>query len=142
MKIIPLSECKHGFTYHIHSRNLGIGVFNQETSGFVGIRRKFDDEFLFQEFHWDIGPPFGTVYPKEEIEKCPVEDLREYTGSVCGICGKEISRREGVDHSRPMPVEKRWRHKEPTDCENTTPCAKINKALFDYLKKLEEQNVS
>lgn len=77
MPVIPLTECKHGYLYHISSRNLGLGVFNEKTQGFVGIREKFYHEYLFTEYHWDIGAPFGTVNPKVLLDQCPIEDLQE-----------------------------------------------------------------
>lgn len=77
MKKIPLNECRHGFTYRINSRNLRYGVYNEVSKGFTGIRYKFGDRFLFTELHYDVGPPFGTVHPIEELEQCPIEDLRE-----------------------------------------------------------------
>lgn len=75
--MIKLEDCKHGYTYRISSRNLIYGVFNKPVNGFVGIREKFTREYLFTEFHWDTGAPFGTVNPLEELEECPVRDLRE-----------------------------------------------------------------
>ena len=75
---IPLSECKHGGLYRIHSRNLRLGVFKEGVKGFVGIREKFSHLYLFTEFHWDTGPPFGTVNPKEFLEDCPITDLDEH----------------------------------------------------------------
>ena len=74
---IPLEECKHGFGYRIHSRNLSYGVFNEKTKGFVGVREKFGCEYLFTEYHYDTGAPFGTVTPKSLDEECPIEDLSE-----------------------------------------------------------------
>ena len=74
---IKLDSCKHGYTYRISSRNLSFGVYNEEKQGFVGIRTKFGDRYLFTEYHYDTGAPFGTVCPKEELEKCPIEDLEE-----------------------------------------------------------------
>jgi hypothetical protein len=76
-KRIPLEECKHGSLYRLSSRNLGFGVFVEATKGFVGIRTKFDHRYLFTEFHWDTGEPFGTVLPQEYLEDCPLDDLRE-----------------------------------------------------------------
>ena len=76
---IPLEECKHGYLYKINSRNLTFGVFNSGQSntglsnGFIGLRVKFDETYLFTEYHWDTGPPIGTVHPKVELEKCPLE---------------------------------------------------------------------
>jgi hypothetical protein len=65
---IPLASCKHGFLYRLDSRNLRYGVFNEKTKGFMGIRRKFTMVFLFEEYHWDTGEPYGTVKPLEELE--------------------------------------------------------------------------
>ena len=75
---IPLTECKHGYLYRINSRNLRFGVFNENSKGFVGIREKFHNRYLFIEFHWDTGAPFGTVHPKELLEECPITDLVEH----------------------------------------------------------------
>jgi hypothetical protein len=79
MTHIPLEKCKHGHLYRIHSRNLELGVFNERTKGFVGIREKFWKLYLFTEYHADTGAPFGTVHPLEEIEECPVKNVRELT---------------------------------------------------------------
>jgi len=67
---IKLEDCKHGYVYRIVSRNLSFGVYDKSVQGFVGIRTKFGDRYLFTEYHWDTGEPFGTVCPKQEIEKC------------------------------------------------------------------------
>jgi hypothetical protein len=71
---IPLDECKHGYLYHIRSRNLTFGVFSKAISGFLGIREKFESRYVFAEYHHDTGPPYGTVWPKKELE--------EYTGII------------------------------------------------------------
>jgi len=76
-KYIPLEECKDGFLYKISSRNLTFGVYRAEVKGFVGIREKFGNEFLFTEFHYDTGAPFGTVFPKEGLEQCPITPINE-----------------------------------------------------------------
>lgn len=75
---IPLEECKDGHTYRINSRNLLCGVYKAAVKGFVGIREKLGREYLFTEFHWDTGAPFGTVRPIEDLlENCPVQSLEE-----------------------------------------------------------------
>lgn len=66
---IVLNECKHGYLYKVFSRNLSLGIFNEKTLGFTGIRNKFDYEYLDTEYHWDT--KFGTVHPKKELEECP-----------------------------------------------------------------------
>jgi hypothetical protein len=70
--MIPMDQCKHGGLYRISSRNLDLGVYNSNSQGFVGIREKFGYNYLFTEYHWDTGPPFGTVHPKEFLEDCPI----------------------------------------------------------------------
>ena len=82
MSHIPLDQCKHGFLYRITSRNLNTGVYNAKTKGFIGIREKFGDLYLFTEYHWDLGPPHGTVRPIEILEKCQTiidEYLEDHT---------------------------------------------------------------
>lgn len=74
---IPLEQCIHGITYKLHSRNLRIGVYDKQTKGFVGIRTKFGFRYLFTEYHWDTGAPFGTACPLAAIENCPFTDLSE-----------------------------------------------------------------
>lgn len=59
---IPLDELEHGRVYKVRSRNLVVGVWNAPSRGFLGIREKFGNRFLFQEFHYDNGPPFGTAW--------------------------------------------------------------------------------
>jgi len=131
---IALEDCKHGYTYRIHSRNLSLGVFNQETQGFVGIREKFGSFYLFTEFHYDTGAPFGTVRPHEEIEKCPIEDLREHLGTECQTCRKHVKfvRKAGNETGQ-------WIHLEPIDCKEARPVAVSNTALYQYLEKPSQE---
>lgn len=57
---VPMGECVKGRVYEIRCRNLLFGVYDGE-GGFIGIRTKFGSRYLFTEYHWDKGPPFGTV---------------------------------------------------------------------------------
>lgn len=72
---IKLEDCKHGGLYKIHARNFSLGVFDEKQQGFVGIREKFGDEYLFVEYHWDTGAPYGTVKPNEFIKMCSIKNL-------------------------------------------------------------------
>lgn len=69
---IPLNECLHSYLYKICSRNLRFGVFDSTQNCFYGIREKYDYEYIFPEYHYDCGPPYGTVTPKELICKCEI----------------------------------------------------------------------
>jgi hypothetical protein len=81
---IPLAELKHGGVYRIRSRNLNVGVFNEQTKGFMGIREKLGDRYLFAEYHWDIGAPFGTVHALEFLGMCPLVDIDSHNNTVEG----------------------------------------------------------
>jgi len=75
---ISIDDCRQGGLYRVFARNLKLGVSREKERGFVGIRHKMHRRYLFTEFHWDIGPPYGTACPLEEICECPVERLDEY----------------------------------------------------------------
>jgi len=104
---IPLLMCDDRALYRIYSRNLSFGVFSKASRGFVGIREKFGDLYLFTEFHWDTGPPFGTVHPKEKLEMLPEEmSLLESLGTV------------GEKSRRPMEFSQDWRYKDTSESCN------------------------
>jgi hypothetical protein len=71
MKKIPMSELKDGYLYEIDARNQNRGIWFESVKGFEIARRKFDDVFLFIEYEWETGPPFGTARAFREIEKAP-----------------------------------------------------------------------
>lgn len=67
---ISLNNCKDGYLYKIKARNSQLGIFSKKDSGFIISRKKFTYNYLFIEYHWDLGyEGFGTVKPLEELEK-------------------------------------------------------------------------
>jgi hypothetical protein len=68
---ISMHDCVHGGLYRLASRNLCIGVYSLDRRGFVGVRTKFDDTFLFTEYHWDCGEPCGTAKPIDMLGQYP-----------------------------------------------------------------------
>ena len=70
-KIIPIAECRSRWLYSMDSRNLSMGVYNDSNKGFIGVRTKFRDSYLFAEYHWDVGEPFGTAIPHSALEQIP-----------------------------------------------------------------------
>jgi hypothetical protein len=63
----PSSEpLEQGGIYRIQSRNLAAGVYDGK-GGFIGIREKFGDTYLFTEYGWEQGPPYGTVRLENRI---------------------------------------------------------------------------
>lgn len=63
-------DLTEGHLYKIRSRNLSSGVYDGK-GGFTGIRQKFGSRYLFTEYDWDNGPPFGTVVVKEDLGPVP-----------------------------------------------------------------------
>lgn len=148
--MIPKSECKHGYLYRIHSRNLILGVFNELTGGFIGLRSKFGDIYAFEEFHWDNGPPYGTVKPIEELEKLPEGiEVEESLGSFCGNCKmdctyvpfpdgpreKTFQRSDGTSYTSNISGE--WKHNEPGDCLEVLSYNKRNDVLEKWLAEMK-----
>ena len=76
---IALKDCKKGFVYLVYARNFFIGLFDGK-DGFVGIREKFGDKFLFTEYHWNNKENDGTVIPIREISEF---------GEYCHECGDD-----------------------------------------------------
>jgi hypothetical protein len=59
--MIKIEDCKDGFLYIIDARNATIGIYSKEEIGFVISRYKFKSNYLYLEYHWDI----GTIKPEE-----------------------------------------------------------------------------
>jgi hypothetical protein len=70
-KWIPMTKCKNGYVYYIHARNSHIGIYDEKEKGFIISRHKFNDNYLFTEYHWDTGAPYGTVKPIKKLCKAP-----------------------------------------------------------------------
>lgn len=70
----PKPTLERGHLYRIKSRNLPYGVFDGK-SGFIGIREKFLELYLFTEYDYDDGPPFGTVRVLEDLGPSGIEPI-------------------------------------------------------------------
>lgn len=68
---IPLEQCEDGWLYRIFARNASLGIFRANQKGFEIAREKFGNVYLFTEYHFDTGAPFGTVVPSKKLEKAP-----------------------------------------------------------------------
>ena len=136
MDSIPLKECKHRFLYRIHSRNLDFGIFNKENNGFVGLRYKSGDLFLFTELHDDLGHPHGTVRPLEELEVLPEEiALKTRIESIDAITKRLVAFDKPKSHGG-----RGWYFLDTGESsEDIDPVARQNKELFNWLKEKEEQ---
>jgi len=135
--MIPIDQCEDRRLYKIDSRNLSYGVYRAATKGFIGIRTKFCDRFLFEEYHWDTGEPHGTVRPEEATEHVLPEDIKlsESLGSECTTCGKPVEFVQVPDAESIVGKDSHWKHLEATDCDKVRPCRVPNKALFDWIEE-------
>ena len=70
---IPMEDLKPNFLYRINARNSSTGVWIPAQKGFLIAREKFGDVYPFVEYHYDTGPPFGTVKPIHEVGKFPID---------------------------------------------------------------------
>ena len=72
--MIPLEKCKDGFLYFLFARRSNCGIFNLARKSFTIRRTKLGHDYLFDEFHYETGEPFGTAVPLEELERAPILD--------------------------------------------------------------------
>jgi hypothetical protein len=68
---LRMNELISGGLYEIDARNASLGIWIYDQLGFLIRRQKMGDIFLFVEYHYESGSPFGTVRPYVFIEKCP-----------------------------------------------------------------------
>jgi hypothetical protein len=70
---VPLDAIEVGRAYVIHARNGGVGVAEREDGrlGYCLNREKWGDHFLFTEWDWAEGPPFGTAIPLRALNGEP-----------------------------------------------------------------------
>lgn len=71
MERMPMVDMVEGDVYRLVSRNLIVGVWRASTRGFIGIRRKFDSLYLFEEYHYEADPHVGTASPVNRIGRVP-----------------------------------------------------------------------
>lgn len=132
---IKIDECVNSCLYRISSRNLTFGIYCSDWKGFVGIREKFGAEYLFTEYHYDTGAPFGTVHPKEFLENCPLADLRESIGSFDAVTDREVAFDKPIADGG-----KGWYYLDTGEAsEVIRPASRGNQKLFDWLKEKEAQ---
>ena len=71
---LKIPNLKNGYSYTIYARNAYVGIWDKTEKAFLISRYKVgSNPFLFREYHWDTGEPYGTVKPLKLIEKSPFE---------------------------------------------------------------------
>lgn len=118
--IIPLV---HGHVYIIQGDNLKLGAYNQDTRGFVGVRRKFGNPYLVTEYTVSVLRDTNEVIPENIVIK---HDLG----------AKDIMTKRPVEH-----VEGRgWRFIDTQKFSQTiNPTIKHNGILLGALRRMSEK---
>ena len=96
---IPIDKCKDGYLYIIKARNADLGVYVKKEKGFHISRFKFKCNYIFMEYHWDTGEPFGTVKPIKELRdlsNVPYERLLKRLNDYMKILLYEIKAVKGT----------------------------------------------
>ncbi len=131
---VPIKDCIPGRVYRIRSRNLSFGVYDGK-EGFIGIRQKFGDRYLFTEYHWDQGEPFGTVYSQLDLG-IDVPDNIPLAESLETIDKKT---QRPVCFDKPVADGGRgWFFLDTNEAsELIRPVSVSNKELFEFLERIE-----
>lgn len=132
---IPMAACIKGRLYKFNARNFFVGVYDGD-QGFIGIRTKFGGRFLDTEYHWDQGPPYGTVREVEDTGiDCPTDiRLRTDLGTVDRITGRPM------EFDRPVKDGGRgWYFTDTGEAvgPDAKPCRDSNRALLQWLEQYE-----
>ena len=141
--LVPKEECLPRGVYEIYSRNLVVGVYRPETGGFIGIREKYGSFYLFEEYHWENGPPYGTVKPFRLITMLP-EDIEVKTnmGTLCDKCNKPTEWKADIDKETGAVLSMgKWYYKDTDEEICGSPVGVSNKKLLDFLKEIEEKEI-
>lgn len=142
---ILLEDCLNRHVYRLCSRNLGVGVYDAARLGFIGIREKFGERYLFLEYHWDYGGgPYGTANPLEDLGLLP---RRIQAKESSAVVDRETGRPVAFDRtetsiplirSRPDVLRPRgWYFLDTGEYASGIEAVSLgNQPLFDYLDRL------
>lgn len=134
-RLLPLEQCTVGTVYRVYSRNLLVAVY-AGNGGFVGIREKFGDRYLFTEYHWDCGPPYGTLRPLEVLGEVPDDVvLRERDTTRCSGCSQPVTF-DGPARDGGLG----WVHTDGSAlCADAFATSRTYRPLFDLLDRYESE---
>lgn len=140
---IPVGELEHGCVYEIVSRNLYVGVWDSQANngggGFIGIRQKFGDSYLFTEYEHTTGGNFGTARAFKKL------DVKLPKGIVIGIDVEFLDKTNGrlIEFTSPRPPYGTGRGWVYSDAKEEVPTDNVlrvqNKPLFDILYQLDKE---
>jgi hypothetical protein len=139
---VPLKDCIKGRVYRLRCRNLLVGVFDGK-DGFMGIRTKFGHRYLFTEYHWEQGAPFGTVAGAADLGIDVPEDIPivETLGSIDRDSKRPVER--DADATNPHYPERKgwWRYIDTGEVAGPEvyATAVANDELFAFLERIDKE---
>lgn len=143
-EFLPMSDMVDRRIYRIKSRNLWVGVWDAANKAFIGIRRKFGDRYLFAEYHWETGPPYGTANAISDLgvdvgDEIPLRENLE--GSWCNCPNdRRAEFRPDVPGTR---APGKWYHVDDgslLDAEaKDYSHGRMNYALFELLEPFDNE---
>jgi hypothetical protein len=75
---VPVGSLVPGHLYMIRARNACVGIYGHSPEAkpqyqhlYTIPRRKFTAEYLFDEYDWDTGEPYGTAIPLRDLGPAP-----------------------------------------------------------------------
>jgi hypothetical protein len=119
--------------YEIRSRNLNCGVWTGE--GFIGIREKLGDKYLFQEFFYDGENPVGTAEPIRWLGEIPADmEMTERYPTECEICGEACEYTPWAPGEVGNSYAGRWVCAVRNPDHKPSPISRTYTPLFDLLQ--------
>lgn len=77
---LKIQDLKDKHVYTICARNANVGIWIELEKAFMISRYEVSaTPYLFNEYHWDTGEPYGTVKPLKLIGKCSLEIKDSYS---------------------------------------------------------------
>lgn len=132
-------DCIKRRVYKLRSRNLSFGVYDGN-GGFIGIRLKFNDRFLFTEYHYDVSESYGTVADAIDIGIDISNDIpiKCSLGSKDSVTGRLVEFDKSI-----LDGGKGWYFLDTGEASQDIKSHSImNKELFDILDNIEKAEKS
>jgi hypothetical protein len=132
--VIERDKLVKGRVYKLFSRNLRHGVYDGDR-GFIGIRTKFGDRYLFTEYI-DDGGMYGTVTSAEDmvVQVPEIVTLDEDLGTIDEMTGREVAFDKPVSNGG-----RGWYYTDTGEANQGIKPANVpNRRLFGLLDEIEK----
>ncbi len=118
MVYISIDQCIEGHAYRIRARNGRIGIFKKEMShgkNVFALSRHKGNNYVDFEYHWDNGPPNGTVMPFNDLGEAPQFKDDQEKLDYLNKLDKEIG---GVEYPEFVDIKQKYSFKNPDAVED------------------------